>query len=93
MAFGFGALLYACVLMINAIAVLSEDRFLARSASSVASPQFRTFDVLFASVGWSSHQPMAPSYDNSGFGEQGLPEVKARMINLISAVRTLMRSA
>jgi len=70
--FGFGRLIYVCLLMVNAVAVLSEDRFLAR-------------------IGWSSTQPVAPSYDQSGFGEQGLPSVKARLINLISAVRTLMR--
>ncbi|KAG9016114.1 hypothetical protein FRB93_011588 [Tulasnella sp. JGI-2019a] len=72
MPFYITRLIYVGLLMINAIAVLSEDRFLAR-------------------IGWSSNQPVAPSYDQSGFGEQGLPNVKARLINLISAIRTLMR--
>jgi hypothetical protein len=32
MALGFGTLLYVALLLVNAMAVLSEDRFLARSA-------------------------------------------------------------
>ncbi|KAG9041623.1 hypothetical protein FS837_012021 [Tulasnella sp. UAMH 9824] len=70
--FFFTSFIYSIILMINAIAVLSEDRFLAR-------------------IGWSSNQPVAPSYDQSGFGVEGMPGVKARLVNLISAVRTLMR--
>ncbi|KAG8956753.1 hypothetical protein FRC04_000231 [Tulasnella sp. 424] len=57
---------YAAILMINGIAVLSEDRFLAR-------------------IGWSSNQPVGPSYDQSGFGVDGMPGVKARLVNLIGA--------
>ncbi|ORY66144.1 Yos1-like protein [Pseudomassariella vexata] len=40
--FGFGNLIYTCVLLINAIAVLSEDRFLARIgySSSTYDPAF-----------------------------------------------------
>jgi len=37
MFFGFGNLIYICVLLINAVAVLSEDRFLARVGWSNAS--------------------------------------------------------
>ncbi|KAI0677120.1 Yos1-like protein [Trametes maxima] len=63
------------------MAVLSEDRFLAR-------------------IGWSSAQAQPA---NPGFGQAyaqpydqaaypgGDPGVKGRLINLISAVRTLMR--
>lgn len=48
-------------------------------------------------VGWSSagNQPgqqFAGQYDNTGFGDQGGPGVKSRLINLIGAVRTLLRS-
>ncbi|KAF1819518.1 Yos1-domain-containing protein, partial [Dissoconium aciculare CBS 342.82] len=59
------------VLLVNAIAVLSEDRFLAR-------------------IGWGSSQQQAePSF---GGGGQDNASVKAKMINLINSVRTLMRS-
>ena len=54
-------------------------------------------------VGWSSvsqptvaagfSQPYATAYDQAGYAAQQDMGVKARLINLISAVRTLMRSA
>ncbi|KAL1914515.1 uncharacterized protein VTP21DRAFT_8229 [Calcarisporiella thermophila] len=61
---GVANLLTALLLFINAIAVLNEERFLAR-------------------IGWSS-----TSFH--GYGDQG-QSIKARMVNLISATRTLMR--
>ncbi|KAK9450821.1 Yos1-like protein [Limtongia smithiae] len=64
--FGLGRLFYVILLLINSIAVLSEDRFLAR-------------------IGWSTAQM------DTGFGIADSASVKNRMINLISAVRTLMR--
>ncbi|OZJ03002.1 Protein transport protein YOS1 [Bifiguratus adelaidae] len=63
MALLLGQLIYVMLLFINAIAVLSEDRFLAR-------------------VGWGHAEP--------GFGDQG-QSVKSKIVNLISAVRTLLR--
>ncbi|BFZ61956.1 hypothetical protein YB2330_003034 [Saitoella coloradoensis] len=66
--FGLGNLFYVSLLLVNAIAVLSEDRFLAR-------------------IGWSAqsiHEPV-------GFGDPSGQSVKARLVTLISAVRTLMR--
>ncbi|KAI5951817.1 hypothetical protein KGF54_004892 [Candida jiufengensis] len=77
--FGLGKLLYVVVLVINGIAVLSEDRFLNR-------------------IGWGS-----TTTTNNGNGIQnqfnqfqtGLDNnegsIKTKLINLISAVRTLMR--
>ncbi|KAF2869341.1 Yos1-like protein [Massariosphaeria phaeospora] len=65
MLFGLGSLLYVSVLLINAIAILSEDRFLAR-------------------IGWTTA-------GDPGFGGQRDDSVKARLINLVSSVRTLMR--
>ncbi|GMM34577.1 Yos1 protein [Saccharomycopsis crataegensis] len=59
---GLGKLLYVVVLLVNAVAVLSEDRFLNR-------------------IGWGS----------SGKQFQNDVSVKGRMINLISATRTLLR--
>ncbi|KAI0268197.1 Yos1-like protein [Gloeopeniophorella convolvens] len=74
-----GGIFYIGLLLINAVAVLSEDRFLAR-------------------IGWSSVQPpnnvgFQQNYDQgAGYGNQGQDiGVKGRIINLISAVRTLMR--
>ncbi|ORX52743.1 Yos1-like protein [Hesseltinella vesiculosa] len=65
MALGLGQLFYVLLFVINGIAVLSEDRFLAR-------------------IGWSVQA------DPSGFGGDS-QSVKFKIINLISAVRTLMR--
>ncbi|KAJ5109136.1 Yos1-like protein [Penicillium angulare] len=65
--FGLGKLFYIIILFINSIAVLSEDRFLAR-------------------IGWGRTQAepsFGTSYDNSS--------VKAKSINLIASVRTVMR--
>jgi len=74
-----GTVLYVALLLINAMAILSEERFLAR-------------------IGWSSSQPHPSNtafhqpYDQTGYGvQQGEMGVKARLINLIGAVRTLMR--
>ncbi|EFW99479.1 yos1-like protein [Grosmannia clavigera kw1407] len=61
-----GGFLYVSVLLINAIAILSEDRFLAR-------------------IGLSSS-----TYDPA-FGQSTDSSVKAKIINLIASVRTLMR--
>ncbi|CAL1700957.1 unnamed protein product [Somion occarium] len=73
-----GTILYVSVLLINAMAVLSEDRFLAR-------------------IGWASTPVQtggayAQPYEQPGYaGVQQDVGVKGRIINLISAVRTLMR--
>ncbi|KAK2771711.1 hypothetical protein FQN53_004920 [Emmonsiellopsis sp. PD_33] len=65
--FGLGKLLYVIVLLVNAIAVLSEDRFLAR-------------------IGWGRTQ-----YD-PGFGAApDSTSIKAKSVNLIASVRTVMR--
>ncbi|GKT75900.1 protein transport protein [Colletotrichum tofieldiae] len=62
-----GNFLYIAVLLINAIAVLSEDRFLARIN-------------------------LSPSSYDPTFGASTDASVKAKIINLIASVRTLMRS-
>ncbi|OJD19637.1 hypothetical protein AJ78_00368 [Emergomyces pasteurianus Ep9510] len=66
--FGLGKLLYVIILIINAIAILSEDRFLAR-------------------IGWGRTQ-----YD-PGFGAASdNTSIKAKSVNLIASVRTVMRT-
>ncbi|KAF8938060.1 Yos1-like protein [Dissophora ornata] len=62
MAIGIFGLLEIMLLFVNAIAILNEDRFLAR-------------------IGWS--RQVADPYAQES--------IKARLVNLISAVRTLMR--
>ncbi|KAJ1659931.1 hypothetical protein IWQ61_001067 [Dispira simplex] len=64
--FGLGVLFNFSLLLLNAIAILNEQRFLAR-------------------IGWAGHQ------FNSSFNDPN-PSIKARIINLISAVRTLLRT-
>ncbi|CAE6506499.1 unnamed protein product [Rhizoctonia solani] len=75
MGLGLGAIFYVSLLLINAIAILNEERFLAR-------------------IGWSSVGPQPGQqynqYDRTGYGEGG-SEVKSKLINLIGAVRTLLR--
>ncbi|KAF2754204.1 Yos1-like protein [Pseudovirgaria hyperparasitica] len=64
--FGLGNLFYVFILLTNAVAVLSEDRFLAR-------------------IGWGS------SAQADQFGGPDTASFKAKMINLISSIRTVMR--
>lgn len=63
--FGLGKLLYILILVINGIAVLSEDRFLNR-------------------IGWGSSTPLEFGYDQD-------VSIKVKLVNLISAIRTLLR--
>ncbi|KAE9410501.1 Yos1-like protein [Gymnopus androsaceus JB14] len=71
-----GTILYVSILLVNAMAVLSEDRFLAR-------------------IGWTSARP--PNVSNPGFqayDQMALGQevgIKTKIIDLISAVRTLLR--
>ncbi|KAI8371397.1 Yos1-like protein [Radiomyces spectabilis] len=65
MALGLGQMFYVLLCFINGIAVLSEERFLAR-------------------IGWSAQV-------EPGFGNLETQSIKYKIINLISAVRTLMR--
>jgi len=77
---GLGTLFYVTLLVINAMAVLNEERFLAR-------------------IGWTSqgqqtqHNAYQQPYDAyAGMGgAQPDAGVKGRIVNLIGAVRTLMR--
>ncbi|KAH9450745.1 hypothetical protein MJO28_009811 [Puccinia striiformis f. sp. tritici] len=73
--FGLGNILYVSLLLINSLAILNEDRFLARigwSTKQINHVQFQDPSII------STHHHQAGS-------------VKERLINLIGAVRTLMR--
>ncbi|KAK1769978.1 hypothetical protein QBC33DRAFT_512647 [Phialemonium atrogriseum] len=63
----FGGLIYVACLLVNAIAILSEDRFLARIN-------------------------LSPSSYDPAFGQNADASAKAKVINLIASVRTLMRT-
>ncbi|KAF2857697.1 Yos1-like protein [Piedraia hortae CBS 480.64] len=64
--FSFGGLFQITILLVNSIAVLSEDRFLAR-------------------IGWGTYQ-------EQGFGQSASNDgFRAKTINLIHSIRTLMR--
>jgi len=72
-----GTILYVGLLTINAIAILNEERFLARIGWASIPPQA-------ANQGY--NQAYAQPYDQAG--DQS---VKSRLVYLISAVRTLLR--
>ncbi|RKP05740.1 Yos1-like protein [Thamnocephalis sphaerospora] len=63
-----GQIFYVILLLINSLAILNEERFLAR-------------------IGWAA-VPAEPGY---GQGVGQAPGFKVQLINLMSAVRTLMR--
>jgi len=46
---------------------------------------------FLAPIGWSTTQQPVATYDQGGFGESQGDSIKARLIALISAVRTLLR--
>lgn len=81
--------LSVCILLINAIAVLSEDRFLARSTNQ---PLSRA--QIFAHVSSNTFYAvnLSPASYDPAFGAGPDASVKAKIINLIASVRTIMRS-
>jgi hypothetical protein len=77
-------------LLLNAIAILSEDRFLARSKHNLL-PFLRLFlDFLLTS---DSAVNLSSSSFDPAFGQSAADNssVKAKVVNLITSVRTLMR--
>lgn len=75
-----GSLVWATVLLVNAVAVLNEERFLSPSKSARSErPCMLTGCVI---VGWGRA--------SEGYEQQS--SVKRQIIQLIAAVRTLMRS-
>ena len=79
------------VLIVNAIAILSEDRFLARSTypPNLPCPLPGLSADGGASVGWAAQQP-EPAFGAGGVG--GDMSIKGKIVNLISATRLLTRS-
>jgi hypothetical protein len=71
------------VLLLNAVAILSEDRFLARGTSHPESPAL-SFKFDTSTVGWSRNPR------DAGFGQQD-SSVKVRIGELIAGVRLVSR--
>jgi len=76
-----GSIFYISLLLINAMAILSEDRFLARIGWTTQSQR--------QAAAAAYQQPYDP-YTQMGGPQQDI-SVKAKLVNLIGAVRTLMR--
>lgn len=76
--FGLGKLLYVVILTINGIAVLSEDRFLNR---------------IGWNVGTNGNNGGANQYQLQFMPPSGSDtySIKTRLVNLIGAIRTLLR--
>lgn len=72
--FGIGKFLYVILLVVNGIAILSEDRFLNR-------------------IGWGSGSQNTNGFQYQQFqgGAGDNESVKSRLVNLIGAIRTLLR--
>ncbi|KAF9259512.1 Yos1-like protein [Marasmius fiardii PR-910] len=75
-----GTIIYVAVLLVNAIAILNEERFLSK-------------------IGWTASRPQTANagfqtYDQTGYGS-GVPQgdvgMKAKGVELVTAVRTLLR--
>lgn len=73
--FGIGKFLYVILLVVNGIAILSEDRFLNRIGWGSSSQNTNGFQYQQFQAGASS--------DNES--------IKFRLVNLIGAIRTLLR--
>jgi hypothetical protein len=95
--FLIGTILQVSLLLVNAIAILNEERFLARSMSQALAMSAHAHPN---SVGWVSSTRLRTHnanagynhpYDQNGYGTEDVG-IKARLIDLIGAVRTLMRS-
>ncbi|KAG7562845.1 hypothetical protein FFLO_01674 [Filobasidium floriforme] len=93
MAFSLGTIIYVALLLTNAIAILSEERFLAKIGWSTYSAQqiASSSNAGFGSVPSYNNDPNAGSAGVVGGASGEGQGVKARLINLIAAVRTLLR--
>ncbi|KIK06716.1 hypothetical protein K443DRAFT_129655 [Laccaria amethystina LaAM-08-1] len=77
----FGMIFQVSLLIINAIAILNEDRFLAKIGWLSSSRQVRDANTGFQQ-----------SYDHTAYSSASSEVgMKDRLVDLIGAVRTLMR--
>ncbi|GMG59976.1 unnamed protein product [Ambrosiozyma monospora] len=90
--FGLGTLFYSILFLINGIAVLSEDRFLNRIGWSAQAFQSQSQQQQFNGGYDTPFGSSAMNISGSGSGSNaGDSSIKAKLINLISATRTLLR--
>ncbi|SGY97320.1 BQ5605_C035g11395 [Microbotryum silenes-dioicae] len=94
--FGLGSLAYFILLLINAVAILHKERFLAPLGLTTSSSNAQ---VAFQS----GSNPVSPTYQTGfetyggsiGDGARGVAgdgmSIKSRAIMLVDAIRTLMR--
>ncbi|PPQ77776.1 hypothetical protein CVT25_011211 [Psilocybe cyanescens] len=85
--FGIGTMIYVALLLINAMAILSEDRFLARMPVQTVGWVSTSRQIRDVNTGFQQTYDQTNAYG----AVQGEAGMKARLIDLISAVRTLMR--
>lgn len=83
--FGFGNIIYVTLLLLNAVSILSEERFLVPLGLSASSPSAASNSAYGGGYGGGFDNYGAP---NAGEG----PGMKERMITLVAAIRTVMRS-
>jgi hypothetical protein len=90
-------LFYIFLLLTNAVAVLNEERFLARSeltwllmTQGADDPPYCVIGNLLEIVGWSSSQAAQQTYN--GYEQTAEEGIKSRLVYLITAIRTLLRS-
>ncbi|KAL2889781.1 Protein transport protein YOS1 [Ceratocystis lukuohia] len=79
-----GQLLAVAVLLTNAVAILSEDRFLARNVPLQQCTSALTYLSNLA-------VNLSPASYDPAFGANSDTSVTVKVINLIASVRTLMR--
>ncbi|GAA6043063.1 hypothetical protein JCM8097_005144 [Rhodosporidiobolus ruineniae] len=86
--FGLGTVAYFALLMVNAVAILNKERFLAPLGLTTSSfnQQQQQGGGAYGAAGFDAYgMPVQPQY---GGGEVS---VKQRAVQLVDAVRTLMR--
>ena len=82
MVFTLGTLFEAALLLVNAVAILNEERFLKKGRrKSVINYIF--IIIFISSVGWGR------DYRNEGFVDQG--GIKYQLVSLVTSVQTLLR--
>ena len=84
MVFTLGTLFEALLLLVNVVAILNEERFLAKGMPSRSRTKNNPSPLSLSSiVGWGK------DYRNEGFGGQS--GAKVQLVNLITSVQTLLR--
>ncbi|BGP53370.1 hypothetical protein JCM8202_000311 [Rhodotorula sphaerocarpa] len=92
--FGFGRVTYFALLMVNAVAVLNKERFLVPLGLTTSQyqqqQQQQQMNRQQSAYGGFDAYGM-PLQGQMGGGSNGDPGIKMRAIQLVDAVRTLMR--